>query len=100
MMNTCRKLICVLGLTLAAASVAFAQTAAQAVKNMESCCCAGCGDSCDMTKKDAMKNHVVSSDKHDCCECCGDSCDMKKKDAMKNHVSTTDKDGCCGCCGD
>ena len=99
MMNTCRKFICVLGLTLAVAGVAFAQAATQAVKNMESGCGACCGDSCDVTKKDAMKNHVASSDKHDCCGCCGDSCDMKKKDAMKNHVAS-DKDGCGAGCGD
>jgi hypothetical protein len=37
-----------------------------------------------MTKKDAMKNHVTSSDKHECC-CCGDSCDMKTmKDTKKS----------------
>src|SRR6185295_8037939 len=98
-MNTFRKIVCVLGLTMAVASVAFAQAATQAVNKMESCCCSSCGDSCDMKKKDAMKNHVAASDKKDCCACCGDSCDMKKKDAMKNHAASSDKhEGCC--CGD
>ena len=96
-MNTFRRCILVCGLTLAVASVAFAQSVAQSgtASKMVSCC-----DSCDMTKKDAMKNHVMSADKHDCCGCCGDSCDMKKKDAMKNHASSSDKHGCCSCCGD
>jgi len=82
-MNTFRKLVCVLGLTMAVAGVAFAQAAIQTVSKMESCCCSCCGDSCDMTKKDAMKNHVNSSDKHECCGCCGDSCDMKNMKDMK-----------------
>jgi len=41
-----------------------------------------CGDSCDMKKKDAMKNHANSSDKHEGC-CCSDSCDMKNMKDMK-----------------
>src|ERR1041385_1116381 len=95
-MNTCRKIVCVIGLTLAIAGVAFAQSVAQTTAaKMESCCCYS--DSCDMTKKDAMKNHVMSSDKSGGGACCGDSCDMAKK----NHVSSTDKAGCCcACCGD
>ena len=66
-MNTFRKIVCVLGLTMAVASVAFAQAATQAVNKMESCCSCR-GDSCDMKKKDAMKNHVAA-DKKDCCGC-------------------------------
>jgi len=121
-MNRFGKLICVLGLAMAFASVAFAQSVAQSAMKMDAGCC--CSDSCDMTTKDAMKNHVMSSakagccaccgdscdmkqmknhaaaDKGSCCACCGDSCDMKKKDAMKNHASASDKDGCCACCGD
>lgn len=95
-MNAFRQVVCVLGLTMALVSVAFAQSVAQngATMKMDSCCC--CRDSCDMKTKDAMKNHVTSSDKQDCC--CGDSCDMKKKDAMKNHVTSSDKHECC--CGD
>jgi len=100
-MNTFRKCILVCGLTLAVASVAFAQSTVQGTAGkMAAGCCACCGDLCDMKKKDAMKNHVTSSDKQECCSCCGDSCDMKKKDAMKNHASSSDKDGCCACCGD
>ena len=83
MMNACRKIFCVLGLTIALAGAAFAQSVAQtAAAKIDSGCC--CGDSCDMTKKDAMKNHADSSDKHECC-CCADSCDMKnKKDTKKS----------------
>ena len=101
-MNTFRKLILVLGLTMALAGVAFAQTPSQSssANKMGASCCTCCGDSCDMKKKDAMKNHVAASDKDGCCSCCGDSCDMKKKDAMKNHVTSSYKDGCCSCCGD
>src|SRR6476646_8091087 len=95
MMNACRKIFCVLGLTIALAGAAFAQSVAQtAAAKIDSGCC--CGDSCDMTKKDAMKNHVMASDKGGCCAGCGDSCDMKKK----NHVTAADKAGCCGCFGD
>jgi hypothetical protein len=53
MMNACRKIFCVLGLTIALAGAAFAQSVAQtAAAKIDSCCC--CSDSCDMTKKDAM----------------------------------------------
>src|SRR5437764_12425434 len=92
-MNAYRKIFCVLGLTMALASVAFAQSVAQtAAAKIDSCCC--CGDSCDMTKKDAMKNHVMASDKAGCGACWSGSCDM-----TKNHVTAADKTGCCGCCG-
>ena len=85
-MNSFRRCMLVCGLTLAVASVAFAQSVAQSgtANNMVSCCCACCSDSCDMTKKDAMKNQVNSSDKHECC-CGGDSCEMKtSKDTKKS----------------
>ena len=76
----------VLGLTIAIAGVSFAQNVTQnAGDKKEPCCCLAkgcCGDSCSMMKKDAMKNHAMSSDKHECC-CCGDSCSMMKKDTMK-----------------
>ena len=78
-MNRFGKLICVLGLAMAFASVAFAQSVAQSAMKMDAGCC--CSGSCDMTTKDAMKNHVMSSAKAGCCACCGDSCDMKQ---MKN----------------
>jgi len=86
-------------LTMAMAGIAAAQnpTPANAGSKKDSSCCAGCGDSCDMKTKNAMKNHVASADKDSCC--CGDSCDMTKKDAMKNHVTSSDKHDCC-CCGD
>ena len=99
-MNTLRRCVpaLVLGLMIAFAGASFAQTANQASGDQKaSCCCSCCGDSCPMMKKDAMKNHAMSSDKDGCC---GDSCDMKKKDGMKNHAKSTDKDDCCGCCGD
>jgi hypothetical protein len=50
-----------------------------------------------MMKKDAMKNHATSTDKHEGC-CCGDSCAMMKKGEMKSHAAATDKHECC--CGD
>src|SRR5262249_42856033 len=90
-----------LGLMLALAGAAFAQNVKPSTsENKQSCCRmsgACCRDSCEMTKKDGMKNHVSSSDKESCC-CCGDSCQMKK-DGMKTHATASDKDACC-CCGD
>ena len=99
-MNTLRRYVpaLVLGLMIAFAGASFAQTANQASGDKKaSCCCSCCGDSCDMKKKDGMKNHVTSSDRDGCC---GDSCDMK------NHAKTTgttmnmssEKHDCC--CGD
>ena len=98
-MNTLRRCVpaLVLGLMIAFAGASFAQTANQASGDKKaSCCCSCCGDSCDMKKKDGMKNHVTS----DRDGCCGDSCDMK------NHAKTTgttmnmssEKHDCC--CGD
>src|SRR5256714_11397066 len=98
-MNTLRRCVpaFVLGLMIAFAGASFAQTANQASGNKKaSCCCSCSGDSGPMMKKDAMKNHAMSSDKDGCC---GDSCEMKKKDGMKHHVMPADNDGCC-CCGD
>ena len=100
-MNKVRKCLpgLALVLTMALAGIAAAQNQAptNAGSKADSGCCACCGDSCDMTKKDAMKNHASSADKDSCCG--GDSCDMKQKDAMKNHVSSPDKHDC-SCCGD
>ena len=101
-MRTLRRCVpaCVLGLTLALAGAAFAQNANQSGSDKKaSCCMSGgcCGDSCEMTKHDGMKNHATASDKESCC--CGDSCQMTKHDAMKNHATSSDKESCC-CCGD
>jgi len=90
-----------LGLTLALAGAAFAQNANQSGSDKKaSCCMSGgcCGDSCEMTKHNGMKNHATASDKESCC-CGGDSCQMTKHDAMKNHATSSDKESCC-CCGD
>src|SRR5215831_8680675 len=99
-MNKVRKCLpgLALVLTMAMAGIVAAQNPvpANAGTKNDSCCC--CGNSCDMTKQDAMKNHVAAADKGNCC-CCGDSCDMKKKDAMKNHVTSSEKHDCC-CCGE
>src|SRR5215831_10132379 len=98
-MNKVRK--CLPGLTLvltmAMVGIAAAQNPgpANAGNKSDTYCC--CVDSCDLTKKDTMNNHVASTDKDSCC--CVDSCDLTKKDAMKNHVSSPDKHDCC-CCGD
>jgi hypothetical protein len=102
-MKNLRRLIpsLVLGLTIAVAGVSFAQSPNQAgIDDKHSCCCMTsgcCGDSCQMMKKDGMKNHAASADKEGCCDCCGDSCQMMKKDGM-NHAASADKEGCC--CGD
>ena len=55
-MNTFRKIVCVLGLPMAVASVAFAQSVAQsgAAMKMDGCCC--CGDSCNMKEKNVKKS--------------------------------------------
>ncbi len=105
-MNKVRKFLpgFALVLTIAMAGIAAAQNPvpANAGSKNDSCCCASsgcCGDSGDVKKKDAIKNHVASGGKDDCCACCGDSRDMKKKDAMKNHAQSSDKHDCC-CCGD
>ena len=102
-MKTLRRFVpgLVLGLTIAIAGVSFAQNANQATgEDKHSCCCATDSGSCQMMKKDGMKNHAASADKDGCCGCCGDSCQMMKKDGAKNHAASADKDGCCGCCGD
>ncbi len=105
-MNSLRRCVpaFALGLMMALAGAAFARATTPATGDKkDSCCCMSsgcCGDSCNMKKKDGMKNHAMADDKDGCCGCCGDSCDMKKKDGMKNHAMAADKDGCCGCCGD
>jgi hypothetical protein len=84
---------------IAFAGAAFAQTVSQASGDKASCCCGCCGDSCDMKKKDSMKNHVMAADKDGCCGCCGDSCDMKngaKTTGTTMNMSSEKHDGCCG----
>ncbi|HEY5837591.1 MAG TPA: hypothetical protein VIT19_01065 [Pyrinomonadaceae bacterium] len=89
----------VLGLTIALAGVSFAQSTKQATSDdKHSCCCMsseGCGDSCQMKKKEGAKNHVTTNTEG-CCGCCGDSCQMMKKEGAKNHATSNAK----GCCGD
>src|SRR5688572_23924226 len=92
----------VLGLSIAVAGIAYAQTNPQSDPNKKAeCCCVAkeccSGDSCQMMQKDGAKNHATSADKEGCC-CCGDSCQMMKKDGAKNHATSADKEGCC--CGD
>lgn len=72
----------VLGLSIAVAGIAYAQTSTQTDQNKKSeCCCMsmGCcnGDSCPMMKDGAMKAGAAKSESHECCCCGGDSCDMK-----------------------
>jgi len=93
----------VLGLSIAVAGIAYAQTNTQSDPNKKAeCCCVAMsccsGESCAMMKKDGAKNHAASADKDSCCGCCGDSCQMMKKDGAKNHATSADKEG--GCCGD
>lgn len=100
-MKTLGRLIpsLVLGVTIAIAGVSFAQSANQATGDDKHSCCmtsGGCGDSCQMMKKDGMKNHATATDKDGCCGCCGDSCQMMKKDGAKSHAASADKKSCCG----
>jgi hypothetical protein len=95
----------VLGLSIAVAGIAYAQTNTQSDQNKKAeCCCVAMdcckGDSCPMmkdgAKKDGANNHAASADKDGCCGCCGDSCQMMKKDGAKNHATSADKESCCG----
>src|ERR1041384_281811 len=100
-MNTLRRCVpvFVLGLMIAFAGAAFAQVSNQASGDKKASCCGCCGDSCDMKKKDAMKNHAMATDKDGCCGCCGDSCDMKnhaKTTGTTTNMSSEKHDGCCG----
>ena len=99
-MNTLRQFVpaLMLGLTIAIAGVAFAQSANQAGDDKKaSCCCMSGGCCADHMQKGEMKRHARSSDKNGCCGCCGESCSMMKKDTMTGQSSS--KDACCGCCG-
>ena len=90
----------VLGLSIAVAGIAYAQTNTQSDQNKKAeCCCVAMdccsGESCAMMKKDGAKNHATSADKEG--GCCGDSCNMK--DRAKTTTATanaaSDKHGCC-----
>ena len=72
----------VLGISLAASGLGFAQNTTQPdpKKEMESCCAmaSGCckGDSCDTKMKHDAAEHSANGG---CCCCGGDSCDVKMK---------------------
>lgn len=92
----------VLGLSIAVAGIAYAQTNTQSDQNKKAeCCCVAMncckGDSCQMMKKDGMKNHATSADKEGCC--CGDSCHMKGGAKTTTATAASDKQSCC-CGGD
>ena len=78
----------VLGLSIAVAGIAYAQTNTQSDANKKSeCCCmtkeSGSGECCAMMKDSAMKEGAKKSEGHECCCCAGDSCEMdhaKQKD--------------------
>lgn len=82
----------VLGLSIALASIAFAQNTTQTDPNKKSdCCCVAMdcckSDSCPMMKDNAAKDGTAKSEKHACCS--GDSCNMKDSKHM-NHMKTKD----------
>ena len=79
----------VLGLSIAVAGIAYAQTNTQSDQNKKAeCCCVakGCcsGDSCAMMKDGAMKEGAKESGGHGCC-CGGDSCEMNPTKHMKDN---------------
>ena len=70
-----------LGLSMAVAGIAYAQTNIQSDENKKTeCCCMArdcCGgDSCAMMKDSAMKEGAKKSEGNGCCCCSGDSCKM------------------------
>ena len=79
----------VLGLSIAAAGIAYAQTNTQSDQNKKAeCCCVAMsccsGDSCAMKKDGAMKEGAKKSDEHGCC-CGGDSCEMNHAKHAKDN---------------
>jgi|SRR5687767_12709752 len=84
----------VLGLSIAVAGIAYAQTNTQSDQNKKAeCCCVAMdcckGESCAMMKdgamkEGAMKEGAMKSEGHGCC-CCGggESCNMKDMKHMK-----------------
>lgn len=80
----------VLGLSIAVAGIAYAQTNSQSDQNKKAeCCCVamGCcsGDSCPMMKDGAMKEGAEKSDGHGCCCCGGESCEMNHTKHVKDN---------------
>ena len=82
----------VLGLSIAIAGIAYAQTNTQSDPNKKSDCCVAMdcckGDSCPMMNEGATKDSAAKSDGHGCCCCGGDSCEMnhtKHKNETKNQ---------------
>lgn len=80
----------VLGLSIAVAGIAYAQTNTQSDPNKKAeCCCVAkdccSGDSCAMMKDGAMKEGARKSEGHGCCCCGGDSCEMNHTKHMKDN---------------
>lgn len=86
----------VMGLSIAIAGIAFAQSNTQTGANQkhDACCClSASGDSCPMMKNGVLKEGAMKSDGHGCCCCGGDSCNMKgmKHMEMKEMKETKEK---------
>ncbi|HEX6189044.1 MAG TPA: hypothetical protein VFZ40_13280 [Pyrinomonadaceae bacterium] len=84
----------VLGLSIAVAGIAYAQTNTQSDQNKKAECCSAAmsccsGESCAMMKDGAMKEGAKKSEGHGCCCCSGESCNMKHMKDMK-HMKTKD----------
>jgi hypothetical protein len=78
----------VLGLSIAVAGIAYAQTNTQSDQNKKAeCCCVAMdccqGDSCPMMKDGQKKEGAAKSEGHGCCCGGGESCNMKDMKHMK-----------------
>lgn len=83
----------VLGLSIAVAGVAFAQSSTQTDPNKKSeCCCVAMdcckGDSCPMMKDGEKKEGAAKSEGRGCCCCGGDSCEMNHVQHKKDNKTT------------
>ena len=79
----------VLGLSIAVAGIAYAQTNTQSDQNKKAeCCCVAMdcckSDSCPMMKDGEKKEGAAKSEGHGCC-CGGDSCEMNHTKHMKDN---------------
>lgn len=79
----------VLGLSIAVAGIAYAQTNTQSNQNKKAeCCCVSMdccqGDSCPMMKDGAKKEGATKSEGHGCCCCAGESCEMNHTKHMND----------------